>query len=295
MAREKINKEKVTMLAQEAIAKASELPMVRVNREEFLRKTFKDSPYLDYIIKDGPQTVYTVESLRKKADEIIKGSTKKTTVNSFIASLPSNPALAFAAAGIDVTQYFGFAINLALKIAYLYGAEDFNKLSSEEAQARITLLLGTMLGVEGASNGLAHAFKNAGQAIGKRVARQSLTKTTTWYPLIKSILLQIGIKINKDTVRQVISKSMLVVGAGISSAVTYWTFKPLGNRLSTVYAQILAGEFDVKMQVKPEFEEKMEHMVSDVLFEVHENDDNLCPKDDDFIDVEDLEDVSDPI
>lgn len=45
---------------------ASRLPMVKVNREEFLKTRFKDSPYLDKIIADGPTAVFTTKALRRK-------------------------------------------------------------------------------------------------------------------------------------------------------------------------------------------------------------------------------------
>lgn len=60
------NKDKLSAKTVELIAKASGLPMVKVDREEFLRKTFKGDPHIDIILEKGPQAVYTVESLRKK-------------------------------------------------------------------------------------------------------------------------------------------------------------------------------------------------------------------------------------
>ena len=118
----------------EVIVKASELPLVKVDREAFLRKTFKNDPHIEEILKHGPQSVYTTESLQKKANSIIRGSTSKTALTSFVSGLPSNPVVATAAAGADLTQYFGFSVNLAQKISYLFGMEELDKLSSEEAQ-----------------------------------------------------------------------------------------------------------------------------------------------------------------
>lgn len=56
---------------------ASQLPMVKVNREEFLKTRFKDSPYLDKIIVDGPTAVFTTKALRKEAEKIINDMTTK--------------------------------------------------------------------------------------------------------------------------------------------------------------------------------------------------------------------------
>ena len=248
-----IDKEKLAQKTTELIAKASELPIVSVNREEFLRKTFKGDPNIDVILEKGPQAVYTAESLKRKAKAVINGSTNKTAVASFLSGIPSNPTVALAAAGIDVTQYFGFAINLAQKIAYLFGAEDFKELSSEEAQAKIMLLIGTMFGVETAKNGLVRVVVIAGDAVGKHVAAKALTKTTTWYPILKKIAWEIGQKITKQTVKDTIAKCFSVFGAVISGGVTWLTFRPLGNNLANVYVDILNGKYDVEMVMRDDF------------------------------------------
>ena len=54
------------------ITTLSQLPLVRVNREEFLKNTFKKSEHLDRILAEGPQAVFTSDSLRKKANEIFR-------------------------------------------------------------------------------------------------------------------------------------------------------------------------------------------------------------------------------
>ena len=89
------------------IGSVAKLPVIRVDREAFLRQQFAGSKYLDEIRKHGPQHVYTAESLRKKADGVIKKSTNQTTLASFVAGIPGGPA-AVAAGGADVAQYFGF-------------------------------------------------------------------------------------------------------------------------------------------------------------------------------------------
>ena len=238
--------------ASKAIKKASQLPLVKVDREDFLRKQFGDSPHIEKIIKDGPQSVFSVDSLEKKANQLIKGSTKKTTVNSFLAGLPSTPGLSIASAGIDVTQYFGFAINLAQKISYLFGVKEIGDNSSEEAEADITILLGVMLGVDGARIALAKRFTESGLIIGKKVAAQALTKTK-WYPVLKSILHKIGIQITKKTVQKSIADSFSIAGAAASGAITWFSFRPLGMRLASVYIDLLNGKYDTEMELNKEF------------------------------------------
>lgn len=243
-------------VASTVIKKASQLPLVKVNREEFLRNEFADSPYIEKILSDGPQTVFSIDSLEQKANQIIKGSTKRTTVNSFIAGLPSNAAVAIASAGIDITQYYGFAINLAQKISYIYGAKDFGNITSDEAEADITIILGVMLGVDSARIALGNRATVAGVKIGKRVAALPLTKTV-WYPVIKKILHKIGIDITKKTVEKTIANSFSVAGAAISGGITWASFRPLGKRLSNVYVDILKGKYNVEMELDETFKEAL--------------------------------------
>ena len=170
----------------QTINAASQLPFVKVDREEFLRKQFKDSRYLDSILEHGPQKVFT--PLRKRAEKIIKDSTTKTSFTSFVAGLPSNPVTAVVAGGADIVQYMGFALNLAQQIAYLFGEDDLYegnyKELPEEVQIRVISYLGIMFGASGASALIANVSKAAGMNLGKKVAQKALTKTA-WYPLVK--------------------------------------------------------------------------------------------------------------
>lgn len=218
----------------QTITAASQLPFVKVNREEFLRKEFAGDKYLENIIKDGPQSVFTSQALRKRADRVIANATNKTSVASFVTGLPSNPLTAFASGSADVVQYFGFALNLSQQIAYLFGEEelfsgDYNQLP-EEARIRIVAYLGIMFGAGGSSALIANVSKMAGKNLGKKVAQQALTKTA-WYPLVKKIGSIIGFKITKQSIGKSITKVIPVIGGVISGGLTYMTFKPMGNKL----------------------------------------------------------------
>ena len=280
----KISGEKI----MEVIAKVSELPIVKVDRETFLRKTFKDDPYIEDIIKDGPQSVYTVDSLQKKANSIIRGSTSKTALTSFLSGLPSNHFIATAAAGADLTQYFGFSVNLAQKISYLFGMEELDKLSSEEAQARIMFIIGSMFGVDVAKNMLVRLILEAGEPIGKRVAAQAVTKTT-WYPLIKKIASTIGKKITKQTVGNAVAKGFSVVGGLVSGGITFVTFRPLGKNLTNVYVEVLGGKYDIDMVLREDYIEHLdsfedvefEEVMTDSMTESENDESRPCPPEED--------------
>lgn len=250
------NQDKLYATTMQTIGAVAKLPVVRVDREDFLRKHFGDSPHIETILEKGPQEVYSIESLRKKARAIIKSSATKTSAASFVSGLPGNPVAMVALGGADVAQYFGFAINLAQQIAYLFGEvdlfDDAEELS-EAAQIRIIAYLGAMFGAAGAAALLSQTSKIAGQNIGKKVAAQALTKTT-WYPLVKKTGALLGQKITKKTVEKTITKAVPIIGGVVAGGLTYATFRPMGHRLTDAFVVNLNGDFDEdELELNSEF------------------------------------------
>lgn len=253
------SQDKLVDTALSTISAVSQLPVVRVDRERFLRETFKDSPHIEVIVKEGPPAVFTAGELRKQANRFINSSTRNSSFVSFASGLPSNPIVMLPAGGADVAQYFGFALRLAQQLAYLFGEDDLlsgDDNASDEAQIRLLALLGTMMGASGASALLASTSKIAGQNIGKKVASQALTKTT-WYPLLRKTGAIVGQKITKKTVEKTITKAVPIIGGVISGGLTYATFRPLGHRLADSLEKGLNGELKAEPELNPEFVARM--------------------------------------
>jgi hypothetical protein len=249
------SQDKLYATTLQTIGAVSKLPIVRVEREAFLRKQFASSPHLAGILESGPQAVYTVESLRQKANSIIKSSTAKTSMASFATGLPGNPVVMVAAGGADVAQYFGFAINLAQQLAYLFGEDelfDDGGQLSEAAQIRVIAYLGAMFGAAGAAALVSQTSKLAGVNLGKKVAAQALTKTT-WYPLVKKVGALVGKQVTKKSVEKTITKAVPIAGGVISGGLTYLTFRPMGNRLADTLAANLNGDFAEDLELNPDF------------------------------------------
>ena len=285
--------EKAFEVLQKTINAVANAPLVHVDREEFLRKQFASSPYIEKILEDGPQSVFTLDSIQRKAVDVIKNSTRKTTMASFAAGLMANPVTTVATASFDVTQFFGFALNLAQKIAYLYGEDElFSEISAkgfsgdlvkkdgeavpEVAQMKMIAWLGAMMGVSGAGGLVLHTSKAAGISIGKKVASQALTQTA-WYPVLKTVGSLLGFKITKKTVESVINNAVPVIGGFISGGMTYAAFNPMGQRLSDMFVKVLNGDFDIEMELNPEFALSLEEIKEEL--------------EEDFIDAE-FEDVA---
>lgn len=155
-----------------------------------------------------------------------------------------------------MAQYFGFAINLAQKIAYLFGEDDLFSGESElneGAKVRVLAYLGVMLGASGSTVVVGKIAREVGKNMGKKIAQQPLTKTV-WYPLLKKIGAMVGKKVVKESVGKAVTKVVPVVGGAISGAITYATFKPMGGRLADTLVRNLNGELDeTGMELRPEF------------------------------------------
>lgn len=249
------SQDKLYSTTLQTIGAVSKLPIVRVDRDTFLKKQFGDSPHLEAILERGPQAVFTVDSLRQKANTLIKNSAAKTSVASFATGVPGNPVVMVAAGGADVAQYFGFAINLAQQIAYLFGEDDpFDGGGdlSETAQLRVIAYLGAMFGAAGAAALVSNTSKVAGANLGKKVAAQALTKTA-WYPLVKKVGAVVGMKLTKKSVEKTITKAVPLVGGVVSGGLTYVTFRPMGHRLADTLVMNLNGEFDDLLDLNPAF------------------------------------------
>jgi hypothetical protein len=260
------SEDKLYAKALQTVGSVAKLPVVRVDREAFLRKQFGGSPHLDTILELGPQAVFSVESLRKKADSLIKDTLTKTSVASFVAGIPGNPAAAIALGGADVAQYFGFAINLAQQLAYLFGEDDLFEGSgdlSEAAQMRVIAYLGAMFGAAGAGALIAKTSRAVGVNLGKKVAAQALTKTT-WYPLLKQLGALIGKKVTKKTVEKAITKGVPIVGGVVSGGLTYVTFGPMGRRLADTLVRHVNGEFDDELELNEHFSAATVVVLADV-------------------------------
>jgi hypothetical protein len=184
------------------------------------------------------------------------------------------------AGGVDVAQYFGFAINMAQKIAYLFGEDELFDGGSEQlpetAKIRIITYLGAMFGVSGATHLINKTAKIAGVNIGK-ISSKALMKTS-WYPLLRKVGTVLGQKIVKTTVEKAITKTVPIIGGVISGGITYVTFAPMGNRLTDTFVKIINGKFDDNLKLNPDFQITIVHSENDDFYDT-----------DDIVDVDHAE------
>lgn len=218
------------------ITNTVKLPGVKVDRKEFLAKSFsKHVPpaLLAEIVEKGPIEANVSRALiRKVAKKNIMNQTMKSSSASFAAGLPGGIALA-ATIPADTAQFFGVALRLAQEIGYLHGYEDFwdeDELDVERVNGDLILFLGVMFGVGGATATIKVLSSQLSKQALKQLPNKALMKTF-YYPIIKKVSSLIGVKMTRNTFAKSVSKFIPIAGGVISGGLTYSTMSQMGNRL----------------------------------------------------------------
>lgn len=238
------------------IDKVAKNPLVKVDREQFLRQQFADSPYLEQILLHGPQSVYKTKELKKKARKIVRSNATKASFISFAARLSTTSfAASIPLKMVDFAQYLAFAIQIVQRIAYLFGKGELfcnGGDLTEEVKTRVNFIICVSALISAASaNKIAQFSTVLGANVGKKVAGQALTKTT-WYPLMKEIGALLGQKITKKTVEKTISNVVPLIGDVVSGGFTFEIFRFMGFLLTNEFVGLVTGK-EEKMELNPEF------------------------------------------
>lgn len=236
-----LNKKKLENIDVESIIfQLLQTPLVKVDRTTFLKAELKKK-YPEDIVekaieKNPAQAGITREEVDKIAKKVIEYETWRVTSISFLTGIPGTLAV-FATVPADILQYMSGLLISLQKLMYLYGyeeiIEDKNAMSTED---KILLLssLGAMFGIRQATviiKVLSSAFINK---VARDILRTALTKTS-WYPFLKLICKQIGIKISKRLLSETLKKSIPLISGVLSGGFSYFTYKPSCRRLQSAY------------------------------------------------------------
>lgn len=223
--------------AKAFLLKAIRLRGVKIDRASFLRqellKKGLSETQVDLAVAERPAVAgVDPEVLEAIARESIALETNKSSWMSFAAGLPGGLAMV-GTIPADITQYYVHAFRIMQKVAYLYGWDDFLddvEETDDETLAKLAFFFGVMVGVGSAAAGLKAFANSAGRAVAKNVAKAALTKTT-WYPVLKSVLRAIGVKVTKVGVGKAVGKVVPLVGGVVSGAMTFVTLKNESGKL----------------------------------------------------------------
>lgn len=216
----------------EVLAVAVKAPMVKIDRAEFLKNNFSrevEPKMVDKIVQTSPIKAGVSEHILKKiARECIKNETYNVSALSFgtgFGGLIGIPA--------DLAQYLVHVLRISQKLAYIYGYPSMISIDGgmDDATKNIILLfIGMMYGVKGTEKIIANLSVTLAEQIAKNISREALTKTA-WYPLLKEICKQVGIKVTKDTLGKAATKVFPVIGGVVSAGISYYCFGKEAERL----------------------------------------------------------------
>lgn len=221
---------------------ASQLPLVKIDREIFLRKELSLHCSVDVVeiaIAQSPAVANiplgTINTIAKRC---IDYETNKVTTISFASGLPGGVAM-LATIPADLVQYTAHQLRIAQKLAYLYGwGELFSAEGMDDGTKTVmTLFIGVMFGVNGAAKAINTIAQSAATRTAKALAYKSLTKGTI-YPMVKQVAKVLGVRMTKQIFAKGVSKVIPVVGGVASGGLTYATFKPMSKRLQNHLQQL---------------------------------------------------------
>lgn len=236
-------------MLEDIIAKSIQVPGVKVDRKKFLAEEFSSyCESLDELINKGPiEMGMDQKTLDIIASKLIFKRTSQSSIASFVTGLPGGLAMA-ATIPADVLQFFAMALKLAQELSYIYGGSDIwidGAVDDEKVRDQLILYSGVMFGVSGAVSGVRVLSTQLAKTTMKKLPQKALTKTI-WYPIIKKISSQIGIKMTKTTLANGVSKAVPVVGGVISGSLNFASMMPAAKRLKAALEESCFNYSDEK-------------------------------------------------
>lgn len=227
-------------------------PGVNINRADFLETQFMKN-YPQEVIQDAikfnpAHAGITVEEIDKIADQVIQYERNCVSGISLALGMPGGVAMA-ATLPADIAQFYGYMLRAIQKLLYLYGFPEINVENGvnidDETMNIITLCLGVMYGVKGATASLKMLSAALGKGVEKKLLAKALTKGT-FYPMVKKIAKWFSVNMTKQIFAGFFKKAIPVVGGVIGGGITYLSFKPCCDNLKKSLQDTLLSNPDTK-------------------------------------------------
>ena len=214
------------------------MPGAKINRESFLRKTFKglSEEEIMLCLAESPAKVIPAKEIEKAANSVINSHTAKVTTISTVSGIPGGLAL-LATIPADLANYYYHIVSVGQKLGYLYGfpdmVDDKGKLTPD-GEIMLTAFIGVMNKVQIANELIkklaSEMAKRMSEETAKRIAGNILSKQIV-SQAVEAIATKLGTKITSKTAGRGISKAIPIVSGIICGGITYATFKPQSKRL----------------------------------------------------------------
>lgn len=212
-------------------------PGVHIDRTSFLEKQFMKK-YPNRIIQDAikfnpAHAGIPVEEIDIIADQVIQYERNCVSGISLALGVPGGVAMV-ATLPTDIAQYYGYMLRAIQKLLYLYGFPEINIDNGvnidDGTMNLITLCLGVMYGVKGATASLKLFSTALGKGVEKKLLAKALTKGT-FYPMVKKIAKWFSVRMTKQIFAGFFKKAIPVVGGVVGGGITYLSFKPCCDNL----------------------------------------------------------------
>jgi len=229
------NKDEKALTAWNTVMRAAlSIPGAKIHREAFIFSNFSkyvSREILDDAVKNGTGSAgISIEIMDKAADGVIKFHTMAVTAISAAAGVPGVFAMIGTIPG-DIAQFYYQTIQVAQKLAYIYGWGDLGEEEvSDEYIMLITLFLGVMSGAKTANTAITQMAGKFAAEIAKRLPKQALTKYGL-YNVAKQVAKWMGVSLTKVTLSRGLSKIIPLIGGLISGAVSFASFLPMALKL----------------------------------------------------------------
>ena len=237
---------------QDIIIIALKTPGVNINRADFLEKQFMKN-YPQEVIQDAikfnpAHAGITVEEIDKIADQVIQYERNCVSGISLALGMPGGVAMT-ATLPADIAQFYGYMLRAIQKLLYLYGFPEIKVENGvnidDETMNIITLCLGVMYGVKGATASLKMLSAALGKGVEKKLLAKALTKGA-FYPMVKKIAKWFSVNMTKQIFAGFFKKAIPVVGGVIGGGITYLSFKPCCDNLKKSLQDTLLSNPDTK-------------------------------------------------
>ena len=264
---------------EKILRSAIELPGIRINRAEFLRKELSkyfDDDIVEKAIATNPaQAGLSHKNIERIAKACINYETAKVTAISAVAGMPGGLAMA-ATIPADIAQLFGHVIRILQKLIYLYGWQemfrgDCDGLDDETAN-QLTLFIGVMFGINAANVAIGRIALGIATYAEKTLIQKALTHGTI-YPIVKKIAKVLSIRMTKTIFAKGVGKIVPVVGAIASGGITFAFFIPMATKLQKYLISLPMS--DVEFYIKSISDSKIIDIdFSDIVIQDEETNDN---------------------
>ncbi len=214
------------------------LPGARIDRSAFLKSQLSPHFSPDIVAKAIEGRPAAAGIPMDKIDDIaascIGWHTVQVSTISFVTGLPGGWWIA-GTIPADLAQFYWHSIVTCQKLAYLYGwpeliDDDQGATTDDETLMRMTLLIGVMMGAQGAARIVTEFAERFAMEVARRLPREALTKYGL-YNFVKQIAKWISIQVTKNSFAKGLSRVIPIVGGIVSAAVSAATFIPMANRL----------------------------------------------------------------